>query len=275
MSFILPGLKGSTGGGFQVINLTVAANGANYNVYSQAVSAGGISSRKWLVNVTINSGVYVYSLSTADPAFSVHTGYPTGSVINIINNGLIYGAGGDGGDGAAYTGGPTLVAATVGGAGGTAFKTVTNCNLTNNGVIAGGGGGGGGGGAAYFTSGKGNTSYGGGGGGGGRGRSGGAAGTGGNCSYGTDYDGSNGTAGSISAAGSGGAGGSVSGTEYGGTGGNGGALGTAGSAGQDGTNTLTGFSAGKAGGAAGKSIQGNSYITFIATGTITGPQTTT
>jgi len=260
MSFILPGLKGATGSNFQVINLTIASNTANYNVYSAAVAAGGISGKRWFVKVTIESGVYVYSTSTANPALDVSTGYPTNSRIEIVNNGLIYGAGGAGGQGRSVTSAPGFSGGSTGGAGGTGLKTTIACFLTNNGVVAGGGGGGGGGGAAYIG-GKVPSSIAGSGGGGGRGFNGGAAGTGGTANYGSGTNGTNGTAGSVSAAGAGGTGG------Y--DGGAGGALGGGGSAGQDGDigTTRTGF----AGGAAGNAIDGYSLITFAASGTITGP----
>ena len=62
------------------------------------------------VEITINSGVYIYSNSTSVPAFKTGSGY--GGTLKIINNGFIFGCGGSGGGGGAPNSG-------AGGGGGT------------------------------------------------------------------------------------------------------------------------------------------------------------
>ena len=66
------------------------------------------------VEITINSGVYIYSDNTGVPAFKTGQGY--GGTLTIINNGYIYGCGGTGGSGGSPGGGGG-----TGGTGGTAL----------------------------------------------------------------------------------------------------------------------------------------------------------
>ena len=118
------------------INLTVASNTANYNIRTAAGNPSGVVT----VNVTVNSGVWVYDGANATWGMYTGTGWAAGSVINIINNGKIVGYGGYGGSYNAY-----VMAQTNGGPGAHALYLGWNVNITNNGMIAGGGGGQGGG----------------------------------------------------------------------------------------------------------------------------------
>ncbi len=203
----------------------------------------------------IASGVTISSSSSSNNAITA-SGFPAGSIINIINAGTITGAGGAGGD--RVDGSGRLGASKPGIKGGTAIYTRNTTFITNTGTIAGGGGGGGGGGRTN----RGGESY-------------------------DDYTGNGGGgAGTIVGSGGGGAGSAAaSGTsttggsgnsyysnpgsseqQYGSSGGAGGGLGQPGSRGLpnpdfDGTNL---------GGAAGNAIDGISYTTKTVSGTILG-----
>lgn len=88
----------------------------------------------------VNSGVSITSDTNAIPAFTTGTAIPNGSVVAIINNGIIIGDGGNGGrayDPAAI---PPLTGA--GDNGGDAVHLTLDASLQNNGYIFGGGGGG-------------------------------------------------------------------------------------------------------------------------------------
>jgi hypothetical protein len=207
------------------------------SLYSPATSAT-------TVQCTINSGVTIGSTSTALRAFDIGTGWASGVTINVVNNGVIEGAGGNGGKGAAQNPPPN---GADGNAGGTALYTRQAITLTNSGSIWGGGGGGGGGG--------GNSSGAGGGGGGGAGAT--QNGIGGGAGGGSGAtDGKRGTATA------GGAGGTSASAGKGGNGGGSGSNGNggAGPAGSSGN-----------GGHAGSAIDGVSFVTG-ATGDILGPQ---
>jgi hypothetical protein len=133
------------------INLTIAANTANYNMRTAAIAAGWNGSAAATINCTINNGVYVYSTTTGAYAFDTGTGYPaSGVTLNLTNNGIILGDGGDGGRISYTTTQFGLNNAIIGRqaptAGGPAFYAQRAINVTNNGTISGGGGGGGGGG---------------------------------------------------------------------------------------------------------------------------------
>ncbi len=243
---------GLTARGFFKFTATISSNYINYNLRAEAVAAGWNQITPLDAYVTINNGVTVYSASTSTPAFTTGTSYPSGSRLNLTNNGIILGRGGNGGNGGSPYPPPTAsVAGFAGTAGGNALTTTIPVNLTNNNRIAGGGGGGGGGSSFAYPGGG----TGGGGGGGGIGNGSGGNGVSG---FGGGGTGSPGTAGTLTTAGTGGAIGSPSA----GPGGNGGGYGTAGS---------TGGGAGGAGGAAGTSISGNSLVNYIVTGTINGP----
>ncbi|MBC7419720.1 MAG: hypothetical protein H7328_03235, partial [Bdellovibrio sp.] len=234
------------------VNLTIAANTNNYNIFT----AAGSPVAAVAVTVTINSGVVVGSSSTGSTSMVTGT-FPSGSTITIINNGSILGAGGSGsnGGGGGGNGG-------TGSAGGPAFLAQFAVTITNNGTIGGGGGGGGGGGSAY----DGVHWWGGGGGGGGRGSAGGGAGAAGwsnDCWGGCASAGGAGTAATVGGGGGGAGGG------WGGNGGLGGTLGNAGAGGANGPNGSNADAPG-GGGAAGAAVNGNAFITWNVNGTRLG-----
>lgn len=221
-----------------IINLTISAHTLNYNLRSAIIAAGWDQVSRVIGRVTINSGIYVYSSSTATPAFTTGAALPAGSYFELVNNGLICGMGGIGGNGGASSG-----AGGAGGTGGVALQVLTQLHITNNNVIAGGGGGGGGGGgyaSQYVNYGAGGgggaqtglTNTSGGAGGGGASGGGGAGGTG--TSTARAGGGAGGTNGSV-AAGAGGAGGT-----WGAAGGAGGGSSYGGGAGGAGGNCVTG-----------------------------------
>jgi|TARA_R110000824_G_scaffold320236_1_gene507178 hypothetical protein len=232
-------------------DLEITANTIDYNLFT----ALGSPTTPITARIEIASGVTISSSSSSAKAFTI-SGFATGSIIYLINNGAIAGAGGAGGARVAGTG----PAATFGIDGGTALYTRNTLKLTNNGSIAAGGGGGGGGGrtnrvgAAYDAY----TGVGG----GGAGNIVGAGGAGiGICSDGNDGNSTlgGGAKGHCSAFGS-------SEDQTGSFGGAGGALGVAGNRGTpspdfDGTNF---------GGAAGNAIDGISYTTKLTAGSILG-----
>ena len=260
-------------GGF-AFNYVISADTANFNVRTAAIAAGwdGIAPLK--ATVMVNAGVYVYSTSTASPAFDTGTPFPSGSTITLINNGYIYGMGGAGATGGrSIFPSPTAETPAAGSSGGPALNAQAAITVVNIGVIAGGGGGGGGGGGAYRDSGGMTFNSGGGGGGGGQGYNGGALGSGGSTGGGGyNVNGNAGTAGSKTANGTAGSGGASGGGEVGGDGGNGAALGATGSSGTAGTAGADGAAgSGSAGGSPGNSVTGNSNITWTVTGTRTGP----
>ena len=117
--------------------LEITADTADYNLFT----ALGSPITPITARIVIASGVTISSTGTSNLALTI-SGFPAGSVIYLVNNGTIVGAGGAGGDRVAGTG----PAAKFGIGGGTALYTRNTVKLTNNGTIAGGGGGGGGGG---------------------------------------------------------------------------------------------------------------------------------
>lgn len=239
-----------------VDTFTFSASAANQDLFVKAgspTSAGDFT-------FVINSGVVISSAVAGLAAITV-SAFPAGSTVKLINNGSIYGRGGNGGAGGG--GAQTSPASGLpGGAGGDAISLSFDITIENaTGEIFGGGGGGGGGGSGSFV-GKGGagSGYGGGGGGGGQGQDGGAAGAGGNN---TDSDGAAGVAGSVSAAGTGGNGAS----SYGGDGRAGGAWATPGTAGQNGNRNGSSWGAnGGAAGAAGYAIRKNGFIVTWVSG---------
>jgi len=130
-------------------------NTVNFNLLTSITTTyGNVTTVKKNVKLIIPSGAIVGSTVSTSPALDIGQ-FPTGTIIEIENNGSIQGAGGlVGAGGTVYgaaantTGGPYS-----GGKGGDAIKasylnqTVT---ITNNGTIYAGGGGGGGG-AAGIT----------------------------------------------------------------------------------------------------------------------------
>ena len=241
------------------INLTIASNSYNYDVYTNRGPAyvAGFSD----ITVTVNPGVTVGSTTTPTYAMLVPSAFNPGDTVTIVNNGVIQGMGGTGGNGG--TGSPAVPAntgGTPGATGGSAIYVNRPTVITNNGVVASGGGGGGGGGSRRTSTPTGPktppsvTSFGGGGGGGGAGFNGGVGGTGGPGANGAGTPGSTGTspaggAGGPSSAGAGGAGGGR------------GAAGTAGTPSSTGAGT---------GGATGNYIVGNPFVTWPVAGTRQG-----
>lgn len=118
------------------------------------------------VNVTIGSGQNLTSASTALPAL-VTGDWPAGVILNLLNNGVIVGRGGNGGQGGSvkFDLPRSVEDASDGVAGGTAITIGHDTSITNNGIIGGGGGGGGGGGSVVTVGGTGFVTGSGGGGG--------------------------------------------------------------------------------------------------------------
>lgn len=205
------------------------------------------------VVATIASGVIISSNTTASAALNISGSFPAG--LTLVNNGTIVGMGGNGAyaDSAGYAGGPALAVSTA-------------VSITNNGTLAGGGGGGGAG-ASWGWNGLNRSTPG----------SGGASGLTPSSAPGALYPGTSvGGQGSQYNSGNGmysipgasqnwGYGGRVS--SYGGAGGSWGAQGQQGG-------TVDGQSGGGyLGGAGGAAVSGNSYVTWIATGTRYGALT--
>jgi len=251
-------------------SFTISTGQTNANLRTLAVNAGWPGASK--VIATIGSGIYISSNSTGTPALTVNGSFPGG--VELINNGLIVGMGGNGGAGRNIASGPSGNGGAAGSAGGLALSVSVALTLNNLGTVAGGGGGGGGGQAGSEFGGKQFTGCGGGGGGGGRSSNAAnsSAGAGGTATgLNNNYPGSAGTAGTVSSAGGGGLGGvyRTSPSQRGGNGGAGGGWGTSGSTGGN-IVTLTNNGGPFAGGAAGGCITGNSNITYINTGTRLG-----
>lgn len=254
---------------------TISTNQTDANLRTLAVAAGWDQSLA--VVATIGSGVVISGsvLANSTPALTINGSWPGG--VRLVNNGIIAGRGGTGAPGG-NTGGSA-----VGGGRGMSVSVAVSIDNTS-GIIAGGGGGGSGGsvGSTSFTwqnpstgnSGGGYVAAGGGGGGGGQGgnvtSTGGAAGSGPDAyAYsGASFSATSPTAGgggSVSSAGGGGVGGT---TSYIGLYFNGSAFvsGTITASGTSGT-PGGGWGQGASGSAAGDCLSGNSYITWINTGT--------
>ena len=238
---------------------TISSNQADANLRTLAVNAGWNQSSA--VRATINSGVQITSNSTGTPALTISGSFPGG--VALVNNGAIYGRGGNAGNGGASFNN-NVQDGNPGSAGGTALSASVAAAVTNNGTIAGGGGGGGGGAGAFLFLYEGNYALGGGGGGGGAGVS--SGGSGGGGQSGGGYPGG---PGALTSAGGGGGGGVGPGNVTAfplNSGGNGGGNGAAGSNGVSRSPRTGG-----AGGAAGAAVSGNANITWVAFGTRLGP----
>ena len=128
----------------RVIENMVTRDQFNYNLFEEC----GSPSEGVVVICVVNPGVVIGSISTENPAFLIE-GFHSSSIINLINNGQIYGAGGFGGIAGidAVAGGDYPTRGHAGTGGGDAIRTSNVLRIDNtNGYIFGGGGGGGGGG---------------------------------------------------------------------------------------------------------------------------------
>jgi hypothetical protein len=126
-------------------NIIISSNVNNYNgILSTLTSNGWDGIKKVKLTLTVNSGVTVGSNTTATAALIIPV-MPANSLVILINNGNIYGAGG-----AAGVGGSGNVG-NAGQDGGIALSISTPTTISNYGNIKGGGGGGGGG-AGYIES---------------------------------------------------------------------------------------------------------------------------
>jgi hypothetical protein len=114
---------------------TITTNTQNYNLLSDMHANGYTNGSAFTANITINSGVYVWSDSST-PAFD--TGAITGTgTINLTNNGFIIGKGGNATN-SGLNGSSTIPAPGL--PGHNAMNIQRNINIANNGAIAGGGG---------------------------------------------------------------------------------------------------------------------------------------
>ncbi|MFA6430744.1 MAG: hypothetical protein WCW43_03675, partial [Candidatus Paceibacterota bacterium] len=138
--------------GVQDVNLTISSNTQNYDLFT----AAGSPTCPVNVNLTINSGIVVSSATTSKAAIYGSSNLPTGSTVNIINNGTIHGKGGKGGDGqypiAWYQAGAaspilnSMIEGEPGKSGSDAISIIADTKIFNSAgkILSGGGGGGGG-----------------------------------------------------------------------------------------------------------------------------------
>lgn len=126
------------------IDLLIETDVFAYNVATEAALAGWDGVSKLNVTVEIGEGVVVGGAAGV-PALYFPASIPGGSICKLINNGVIAGAGGDGGPGSNYE----LPAGAAGKNGGAALVTDIPLTVDNAGIIGGGGGGGGGGGDGH------------------------------------------------------------------------------------------------------------------------------
>jgi len=131
-----------------VFNYVIATNTNNFDLRTAAVNAGWNGILLLDATVTVNPGVIVGSTSPSTASFIAQGALPLGSRLKIVNNGMVYGAGGNGGGGgcAFGTAGGSSNCITTGGNGGDAISMNIDTTMDNtNGNIYGGGGGGAGG----------------------------------------------------------------------------------------------------------------------------------
>lgn len=240
-------------GGLGGFYISIDSNTANFNLAAELALLGWDGVSPAAATIDIAPGVIVSSTSTANPAFDGTLPASSFILMNIGSGAYVVGAGGVGGQGAP-SGVCSCSAGLPGGNGGLALKATVTTFINNQGTIGGGGGGGGGGGAecTYIW----NVSAGGGGGGAGYGLGGPTNG----CGVTAGRYGQTGATGTESLGGAGG----LAGDGHTGSGGKGGDLGQTGTVGQ------TIDAAGGAGGAPGAAVNGNSFITWLATGTRIG-----
>ena len=213
-----------------VFRQTISSDATNYVLRNAAITAGWDGIVPLDAEVTVASGIVLSANSTSLYGFDTGATFPAGTTLTLVNNGFVIGMGGAGGAGfkAGSNGGPAL-------------RAQYAISIDAAGGVIGGGGGGGAGGSS---------------GGGGGGRSGrtNAAGA------------DDGASGTFSSGGSGGGyGGGAGGTT--GPGGDGLGMGSCGGGG-GGWGASGGIAAGiYVGGTGGAAVVGNSYITWINTGT--------
>lgn len=221
------------------------------------------------VIVTIDIGINVLiSASSVNTSAFIVNGLPEGSVITLINNGLIVGAGGKGGDGSIYFRFDQPEPGSNGGNALTVNSAAGVLLIDNKGLIAGGGGGGGGGAPSYSNP----AWYSGAGGGGGAGKFTGSGGIAVPAQYASAFRqtfGLNGSNGTLLLGGNGGVNSSFAGFAIGGVGGKGGNVG---SNGGNGGNRIQGQSsfAGATAGLAGNAVVGIGNVTWIDQGDTRG-----
>lgn len=123
-------------------NLEVTRDTHQFNLRQSLLARGWDGVTAVDASVRVAPGIAVYSRSTQIPAFTTGPSWPALSNFSLINDGIIVGMGGKGGNGAitqlAGSAGP-------GSRGGTALEILLPTVLVNGGFIAGGGGGGSGG----------------------------------------------------------------------------------------------------------------------------------
>jgi hypothetical protein len=128
--------------------LIISSNTTSYNIKNAAIAAGWNQVTPVDIILTINTNVVVGSDNVTagyddfgsviyDYAINTGIGYPSGSTIQIINNGTITGKGGPGANGTDFVSEPARLA------GGSALRIAYNTSIDNKGIIQGGGGGGG------------------------------------------------------------------------------------------------------------------------------------
>lgn len=242
-------LRAFAGGGGFYFEDSISSNlSTGYLLTAKAIAAGWDQVKPLIASVKVSNSSLVTSEYGGVICFNATGSFPIGSrlVLSVESGSRLYGKGSDGGSGGTGSSGGN------GGNGGSGLSVNLPTTVNNLGTIAGGGGGGAGGASPTiggFVSG---------GGGGGGGAPYGAGGAGGNII-------NAGTSGASATDTSGGARGvsQVGGYGYGGAGGN------LGQAGSDASSSNNGNFPGAAG-AAGVAIAGNSFITWVATGTLIG-----
>lgn len=132
------------------LELDVINNIQNYNLatdVSNTFFGGGAIPNPVCVTATVDDGVIISSAAPGQPAFTTGT-FPAGSIVGVVNNGEIIGAGGDGGDYFDFGSSPPGVPDGTGEDGGDALNLTLPVDFINgpNGYLLGGGGGGGAGG---------------------------------------------------------------------------------------------------------------------------------
>lgn len=243
-------------------SLTPATFLTNFNVRTFLLANNWDGVTPVDITVTVPSDTVLGSTTTTLAAFETGV-LPTGSIVRLVNNGIICGQGGSGGSGGSFNQSSGVNGSgSAGDRGGPAIRTTVTLIITNKGSILGGGGGGGGGGAYYSWP----NSFSGCGGGGGRGYTNSSGGPAGSQSE-IGQAGNSGSGGTYTEPGNGGSG--PSSNRSGGTGGGLGLPGSSGISGNAGPGGGSG--SGGLGGPAGYAIIGISYVSWIAYGKVAGP----